>query len=380
MSIKYKEIASALRNQILTSESLVTCKLPTEKELCDTYTASRQTIRQALSVLTKEGLIYSKQGSGFYTIPLPSHTEGKVGFLLSEENEYIYPAFISSMRNFLSAQNITPVIRITDHDYNKERSILTSLLKQQPSVLVVEGVRDAFDNPNLDLYEQLMAQNVSVIFINSEYPSLPQAYHISSDDYMGGYILGEHLIACGQYQISCILPDYAANARLRYQGMLAAFRDHSLQMPSNDIFWYNWNDVKQLRAKQNTHFLYSFTHTLRKGNAVFCYNDEIAYHLVKEFEHAQISVPEDIAVVSFDNSYLSRISSPLLTTLSLGERVLENELTTLIYSLLRQHTTNAVTYQTAITVHNSVSYNKNISSHTNMLPWKLISRSSTSTP
>ena len=354
MSIKYKEISSTLRNQILSTASPVSYKLPTEKELCDVYAASRQTIRQALSVLAKEGLIYSKQGSGFYSLPLPSHTEGKVVFLLSEENEYTYPAFLSSIRNFLSAENITPVIRITNHNYNTEREILTSLLKQPPVVLIIEGIRDAFDNPNLDLYEQLMTQNVSVIFINSRYPSLPQAHRISSDDYMGGYLLGEHLIAYGQYQVSCILPDYASNAKLRYQGMLAAFRDHSLPMPS-DIFWYSWNDVKQLRAKQNTHFLYSFIRNLPKENAIFCYNDEIAYDLIKELEHAQISVPGDVAVVSFDNSYLSRLSSPPLTTLSLEEHALVNELAALILSLLKQPS-HLVIQKT--------------------LPWRLISRSS----
>lgn len=380
MSIKYKEIASTIRKQILSDGSLVSYKLPTEKELCAAFHVSRQTVRQALDVLTKEGLICSRQGSGIYTIPLPSHTEGKVVFLLSEENEYIYPAFISSMRNILSVENITPDIRITGSDYNTERRLLTSLLEQPPVVLVVEGVRDAFDNPNLDLYEQLIARNVSVIFINSGYPSLPQAYRISSDDYEGGYILGEHLIASGLYQVSCILPDFASNARLRYQGLLAAYRDHSLPMPSDDIFWYNYNDVVQLRTKQNTRFLHSFVHTHKKENAVFCYNDEIAYYLIKEFEYAQITVPDAVAVVSFDNSYLSRISTPLLTTLSLGEHALENKLAALIHSLLRQHTTDAAAYQTAITGHSSVSYNRDIPSHTNMLPWKLISRSSVPTP
>ena len=213
MSIKYKEIASTLRQQIISSGALVSYKLPTEKELCQTYHSSRQTIRQALDVLIQDGLIYSRQGSGIYTIPLADHTKGKVIFLLSEENEYIYPAFLSSMRNILSKEGITPDIRITGHDYNTEREILLSLLKHPPVILVAEGVRDAFDNPNVDLYEQLQAQKVSVIFINSGYHSLPQAHCISSADYEGGYLLGEHLIAAGLYQVSCILPDYAANAK-----------------------------------------------------------------------------------------------------------------------------------------------------------------------
>ena len=39
--------------------------------------------------------------------------------------------------------------------------------------------------------------------------------------------------------------------------------------------------------------------------AVVCYNDEIAFHLIRTLLRAGKRVPEDVAVVSFDNSYYS---------------------------------------------------------------------------
>lgn len=366
MAIKYKEIASTLREQMISSASPISYKLPTEKELCRTYRVSRQTIRQALDLLTTEGFIYTRQGSGIYTIPLSSHTNGKVVFLLSEDDEYTYPAFVSDIKKRLAEYNITPVIHITDQNYNTERSLLTSLLKQPPVVLVVEGVRDGLYNPNIDLYEQLTLLNVSVIFLGPGYDTLPRAHRIITDDYMGGYLLAEHLIARDRYQVSCILPDFMSNARLRYQGFLAAYRGHSLPMPSDEIHWYGWKDVKRLRAKQDTHFLYPFIHSHGHTDAVFCYNDEIAYHLIKELGRAQISVPDEVSVVSFDNSYLSRISNPPLTTLSLEEHGLEKELAEQIHVLLKNFSMNGGTHSSLI------SYPP----IKKTLPWKLISRNS----
>ena len=54
---KYQAIASALRAQIESGKFDETNMLPTEFALIDEYQVSRQTIRQALSLLEQEGYI-----------------------------------------------------------------------------------------------------------------------------------------------------------------------------------------------------------------------------------------------------------------------------------------------------------------------------------
>jgi GntR family transcriptional regulator len=63
---KYKEIADDLRQRIRSGEFLQGDKLPTEEDLGDTYEASRNTIRQAVERLTREGLVAKRQGQGTY--------------------------------------------------------------------------------------------------------------------------------------------------------------------------------------------------------------------------------------------------------------------------------------------------------------------------
>jgi DNA-binding transcriptional regulator YhcF (GntR family) len=57
MSFKYVQIAQILRSEILRGTYKNTMKLPTEMELAESCHVSRQTIRQALSILSQEGLI-----------------------------------------------------------------------------------------------------------------------------------------------------------------------------------------------------------------------------------------------------------------------------------------------------------------------------------
>lgn len=57
MAIKYKWLAGTLRDLIKKDIKNEINKLPSEQELCSRYHVSRQTVRQALNLLTQEGLI-----------------------------------------------------------------------------------------------------------------------------------------------------------------------------------------------------------------------------------------------------------------------------------------------------------------------------------
>ena len=63
---KYETVANDIIARIKQKEFENTFKLPTEDEMIEYYQVSRNTIRSALKMLTSQGIIYSRQGSGFY--------------------------------------------------------------------------------------------------------------------------------------------------------------------------------------------------------------------------------------------------------------------------------------------------------------------------
>ena len=66
MDAKYKKLAAQLTELIAMNLHSGIYKLPTEAELGRRYHVSRQTVRQALSLLSSQGLITTRQGSGSY--------------------------------------------------------------------------------------------------------------------------------------------------------------------------------------------------------------------------------------------------------------------------------------------------------------------------
>ena len=61
MAIKYKWLAGHLREQLPDYTANGIHRLPTEAAISQRYKVSRQTVRQALSVLEQEGLIEKRQ-------------------------------------------------------------------------------------------------------------------------------------------------------------------------------------------------------------------------------------------------------------------------------------------------------------------------------
>jgi GntR family transcriptional regulator len=62
----YHQLMNILRSRILSNELKGSQRLPTEAELCMEYSVSRITVRQALSELMKDGLIYRDRGRGTF--------------------------------------------------------------------------------------------------------------------------------------------------------------------------------------------------------------------------------------------------------------------------------------------------------------------------
>ena len=60
----YYQVAEQIKEKIDNGEWPRGSRLPSEPELTDLFHVSRSTVRQAISILSKNGLVVRKQGSG----------------------------------------------------------------------------------------------------------------------------------------------------------------------------------------------------------------------------------------------------------------------------------------------------------------------------
>ena len=316
MNPKYQIVAEALRTAI--REGTYQKTLPTEQALCAQFQVSRQTVRQALSLLETERLIDRVQGSGSHIREQKAKESGRrlsIAVITTYISDYIFPSILREIESVCSENNSAPLLFATQNQFSNERKILLTLLEMETlDGVLVEGTKTGLPNPTIKLYQKLMDRGVPLVFMHGNYEQLPDTLSVLDDNVAGGKMLVDYLFSKGHRRISGIFKFDDLQGRQRFVGYMDAMQEHGLPLEDGNILWYN-TDRKD--------------HFLREGfdekqadaffsscSAVVCYNDEIASRVVSYLNRKGISVPEDIAVVSFDNSQYSEMSVPRITSLS----------------------------------------------------------------
>lgn len=164
---KYMYVKLSLINKLKSGELAEEDRLPTEKNLCDSYNCSRLTVRKALDELMQEGYIYKVQGRGTYVKNRTPQKQNLQG--------------ISSCSLLIQSQNMIPSKKILRKEIVPADSFLAEKLNinVQDPVLIYERVycgngvpviySKSFFNvsllPDIDQYD---LQNLSIISLIAE--------------------------------------------------------------------------------------------------------------------------------------------------------------------------------------------------------------------
>jgi LacI family transcriptional regulator len=134
---------------------------------------------------------------------------------------------------------------------------------------------------------------------------------VMADNTAGITALVSHLAGQHRYQRLCFItgPQDAPDARERQ----AAFETAVLASPGCVIDQVLHGDFSEASGAEAGRVLLA-----RRSlpHAVVCANDQMAIGVLREFQHARLAVPADVALTGFDDVYPSRLVDPPLTTVS----------------------------------------------------------------
>ena len=158
---KYQKVIEWINKNIDSGVLKPGDKIPSENELCKMFGLSRQTVRHAILMMSEEGLLESKRGSGTFVADLRAEDDLRsvVAVVTTYVDDYIFPSTIRGIENTLSEKGYSMQLSFTNNTINKERQILEDIARRNDVAgVIMEPVKSALPNPNMDLYRQLSAK------------------------------------------------------------------------------------------------------------------------------------------------------------------------------------------------------------------------------
>lgn len=137
----------------------------------------------------------------------------------------------------------------------------------------------------------------------------PYVYRVTSDHEGGAYSATRHLLESGFKQIAFIGgPSVSVDGQLRFRGYRRAIHSFGLELEKRQVVIGDFTEpsgyaIGLMLASQD-----------QLPDAVFAANDEMAIGVLKAFTERSIRVPDDIAIVGFDDTRLTQYTTPSLTT------------------------------------------------------------------
>ncbi len=222
---------------------------------------------------------------------------GSIGLVIPSLVNPFFAEMATIIGNRIQDSGYGCVLAFTEDDPNKEAAAL-DLLKgyRVDGAIIARGC-------NLEELKKLNMPIVSFETIISE-----DIITISANNYQGGRLAFEHLYEKGCKKLLHIKgPNRFEATENRSRGFQEAGKDSGVQV-----------DVLAL----NTDYLLGedFDAELGKVNfsnydGIFVFNDINCIYVIHYLMRQGFSIPEDIQVVGFDNSYLSSMNLPSLTTI-----------------------------------------------------------------
>jgi len=290
-----------------------------EYELAKLFDVSRHTVRLAMRELVHEGWLYREQGVGtfcgepFASKKGDSKTNGKnIGVMMTYLSDYIFPSIIRGMETYLTDRGYSLTLVCTENDHAKERLCLRNLLDLNMDGLILEPTKSSQFNPNMDCYLELEERNIPYLMINQFYSQL-SPFHLKIDDVKGGYMATDHLIQLGHEQILGIFKSDDLQGVHRMQGFLQAMRSGKCPISPEHVVTFT---TEQLNDDFTEKLLNTLTNKNTMPTAIVCYNDFIAMSVHKVLKKLQLSVPEDISLIGFDDVKPAGSTEIPLTTIA----------------------------------------------------------------
>lgn len=243
-----------------------------------------------------------------------------LGFIAPDLTNSFFAELGDAIGAAASRRGYDLIVASSHDDPERERSITVNLVGRRVDGIITATVLDA-----VSLATMAVGATVRVLVDNTV--TVPGIASVSTDLEDGGYQATEHLIQHGYTDVAIVTGQFASTGRVdaRRAGWERALSKAGI--PTGSVIPAEFTREGGYRAMQ------SLLRSHPAPRAIFAASDLLAVGVLRALHEAGLSVPGDVAIVSFDGSIESDYSWPRLTSVrqriaTIAESALQSALDT----------------------------------------------------
>jgi LacI family transcriptional regulator len=230
-----------------------------------------------------------------------------IGVLLHELNSNFITSVLSGIEKITTEAGYDIIIAHSGESYEKEVANANNLFHKRVDGIIASL---SFTSKNLDHFQQFFEKNIPVIFFD-RVDENSEKTHVIIDNYKCGYVATRHLLEQGCKRIVLLTANLKRNVYAqRHRGYTDALYDANIDYNKEMVL------IKDLSEKSAIEAAHEILKMKPLPDGLFVTNDFKAAVCMQELKRHGIKVPEDIAIVGFNNDAISKIIDPQLTTIN----------------------------------------------------------------
>lgn len=276
-----------------------------------------ETRKKVLEIIEKYGY-----KPNLYAKSLVAKTNKNILILLKRKSGHKATIWTNTLVNEIILKNTRSDISILVEQYYDDEELKKSLINK--SSMFIDGVILFYEEKNDKRIELLKKNNIPFVTFGKSYSD--ETIYVSNDDFNSSLKATEYLIKTGIEKLIFISASPTPMNEQRVAGVIEAYKKQNRDM-KNLIIERNINTSNEIKALVKKY----------KDNLPDCFfvnGDEKAIVLIRELFNYNISTPQKVKVMGFDNLPLSEYIIPSLTTVSMNYKKLAKKLLEKLFNII----------------------------------------------
>ncbi len=229
-----------------------------------------------------------------------------IGVMVHELNSNFMTSVLSGIEKVTTEAGYDIIIAHSGESFEKEKANALNLYHKRVDGLIASL---SFDTVSLEHFEPFEKKGIPVVFFDRVEEN-SDTIKVVIDNYRAGYLATQHLLEQGCKRVAIVTASLKRNVYAqRYRGYVDAQFDLGIAFDNRRVL------VKDLSEQSGIECALELIAMEPMPDGVFITNDFVAAQCMRTLKEHGIRIPEDIAVVGFNNDAISRIVEPTLTTI-----------------------------------------------------------------